>query len=84
MNDFLTAVRKHWGVESDNRVGDLSFQEDRVKTGNGNQAQVMGSLRTLAIRIFRKAGISNFQAAVEKFTDCTDKFEDMLHKINFI
>jgi predicted transposase YbfD/YdcC len=83
-HDFLTAIRKHWGAESDNWLRDVIFQEDSVKTKNGNQAQVMGSLRTLAMRIFRKAGISNFQAAAERFADCPDKFRDMLRCVHFI
>ncbi|QTA88815.1 ISAs1 family transposase [Desulfonema magnum] len=82
--EFLTAIRGHWGVESDNWIRDVTFQEDKVRAKDKNQAQVMGILRTLAMKIFRAVGISNFQAAIEKFTDCTDKFENMLRRINFI
>ena len=82
--EFLTAIRGHWGVESDNWIRDVTFQEDKVRAKDKNQAQVMATLRTLAMKIFRAVGISNFQAAIEKFTDCTDKFENMLRRINFI
>jgi len=82
--EFLMAIRGHRGVESDNRIRDVTFQEDNVRVKDKNQAQVMGILRTLAMKIFRTVGISNFQAAIETFTDCTDKFENMLRGVNFI
>jgi len=71
-------------VESDNRIRDVTFQEDKARVKDKNQAQVMGTLRTLAMKIFSAVGISNFQAAIEKFTDCADKFENMLRRVNFI
>jgi predicted transposase YbfD/YdcC len=79
--DFLKAVRGHWCVESDNRIRDVIFQEDRVRTKDRNQAGVMGTLRTPAMKIFRMAKISNFQAAVERFSDCTNEFGEMLRRI---
>jgi len=81
---LFTAIRKHWGVESDNYIRDVTFNEDRVRTTNGNQGQVLASLRTLATRLFREAKIQNFQAALEKFSDCPDHFQNFLKQYRFL
>jgi len=82
--ELFTAIRKHWGVESDNYIRDVTFNEDRVRTTNGNQGQVLASLRTLATRLFREAKIQNFQAALEKFSDCPDHFQNFLKQYRFL
>jgi predicted transposase YbfD/YdcC len=82
--DLAQAIRRHWGVESDNWIRDVTFGEDQVRTKSGNQAHIMARLRTLAIDLFRKAGIQNFQAAIETFVDCPDEFEAMLQRVGFL
>ena len=82
--ELTNAIRNHWTVESDNWIRDVVFGEDGVKNKQGNQAQIMGSFRTLTMRLFRKAGIKKIQAAVETFNDCADKFKIMLKKVNFL
>jgi predicted transposase YbfD/YdcC len=82
--ELFQAIRGHWGVEADNYIRDVSFQEDRVKTKHGNQAQVLASLRTLAIQLFREAGLVNFKAALETFADCPDQFETFLIQYGFL
>jgi predicted transposase YbfD/YdcC len=81
---LVQAVREHWSAESDNWIRDVTFEEDQTKTKNGDQAQAMAGLRTLAMRLFRKANIQNFQAAIETFVDCPDKFEAMLRRVGFL
>ena len=66
-NELAQAIRKHWGVESNNWIRDVTFGEDSVKTKAGNQAHIMGSLRGLAIELIRKTSPKNFKAAIEKF-----------------
>ena len=54
---ILDIVRGHWSIE--NRVHwvrDVTFDEDRCRIRKGNGAQVMASLRNLAISILRLAG----------------------------
>lgn len=82
--ELFIAVRKHWSVESDNYIRDVSFKEDAVRTKNSNQGQVLASLRTVAMRLFREAKISNFQAALEKFSDCPEQFEIFLKQYGFL
>ena len=82
--ELAQAVRGHWGVESNNWIRDATFGEDGVKTKAGNQAQVMGLLRGLAIELIRKTMPKNFQAAIDKFVDSPDALEAMLLQVNFL
>ncbi|MBC8263818.1 MAG: ISAs1 family transposase [Anaerolineales bacterium] len=77
-NELFTAIRGHWGVESENWIRDVTFNEDNVKTKCADQAHVMACLRTFVVKLFRKANLKNFQAALETFCDCPDKFEVFL------
>jgi len=78
--ELFTAVRQHWGVESENYIRDTTFQEDHVRTQDANQGQVLACLRTLAIRLLREAQLPNFRAALERFSDCPNQFEAFLHQ----
>jgi len=49
--ELTGAIRQHWHVESDNWIRDVTFDEDNVKTTSANQAQGMGCLRSLAMRL---------------------------------
>jgi predicted transposase YbfD/YdcC len=82
--ELFQAIRGHWGVEADNYIRDVSFQEDKVRTKYGNQAQVLASFRTLAIQLFREAGFVNFKATLEAFADCPDQFETFLIQYGFL
>jgi len=82
--ELFTAIREHWGVEADNYIRDVSFEEDKVKTKNGNQGQVLATLRTLAMQLFREAKIKNFRAALETFSDCPQQFETFLKQYGFL
>lgn len=77
-------IRGHWGVEADNYIRDKTFKEDEVKTKYGNQAQIMGRLRSLAMSLIRKTGAKNFQAAIETFTDSPSSLEAMLKQEKFL
>ena len=77
-SELFTAIRRHWGVESENWIRDVTFNEDNVKTKCVDQAHVMACLRTFVVKLFRKANLKNFQAALETFCDCPDKFEAFL------
>ncbi len=54
---ILNLARGHWSIE--NRlhwVRDVTFDEDRCQIRKGNGAQVMATLRNLAISLLRMAG----------------------------
>lgn len=82
--ELVGAIRKHWGVESNNWILDVTFDEDNVRTKASNQAHIMGRLRGLIIQIFRKAKIQNFQATIEKLCDSVDEMKNMLRQVNFL
>jgi predicted transposase YbfD/YdcC len=83
-DELVRAIRGHWGVESNNWIRDVTFKEDGVKTKAGNQAQVMGLLRGLAIELIRKTMPKNFQAAIDKFVDSPDDLKSMLLQVNLL
>lgn len=54
---ILNLARGHWAIE--NRlhwVRDVTFDEDRSQVRKGNGAQIMASLRNIAISLLRMAG----------------------------
>jgi predicted transposase YbfD/YdcC len=82
--ELAHAIRNHWGVESNNWIRDVTFNEDNIKTKSGNQAQIMGRLRGFAIALLRKTAVKNFQAAIEKFADSVFDLESMLRQVKFL
>jgi len=82
--ELTQAIRRHWGVESNNWIRDVTFKEDHIKTKAGNQAQIMALLRGLAIELIRKTSPKNFQAAIENFTDSVATLESMLKHVKFL
>jgi len=82
--ELTQAIRCHWGVESNNWIRDVTFNEDRIKTKAGNQSQIMALLRGLAIELIRKTSPKNFQAAIENFTDSVSTLESMLKQVKFL
>jgi predicted transposase YbfD/YdcC len=78
------AIRQHWHVESDNWIRDVTLNEDHIKTTSTNQAQIMGCLRSLAMRLLRRFNVKNFQEALEDFADCPSRFEALLRRVKFL
>jgi predicted transposase YbfD/YdcC len=76
--ELFTAIRRHWGVESENWIRDVTCDEDNVKTKCADPTHVMACLRTFVVQLFRKADLEHFQAALETFCDCPDKFAAFL------
>ena len=82
--ELTQAIRCHWGVESNNWIRDVTFNEDHTKTKAGNQSQIMALLRGLAIELIRKTSPKNFQAAIENFADSVSTLESMLKEVKFL
>ena len=82
--DLNQAIRGHWQVESNNYIRDVTLHEDQVKTKSGAQAQVMAGLRTLALQLLRKAGLTNIQEALDNFADCPNLFKQFLEQVGFL
>lgn len=78
------AVRKHWGVESNNWILDATFDEDALQVKDGNQSQVMGKLRSFAANVVRWSGAENFRAKIEEFIDLPETLISTLTQVNFL
>lgn len=62
---LLALNRQHWGIENGvHYVRDMSFDEDRCRIRQGAGAQVMATLRNLAISLLRLAGAASIAAAL--------------------
>ena len=81
---LIQTIRCHWGVESNNWIRDVTFNEDRIKTKAGNQPQIKALLRGLAIELIRKTSPKNFQATIENFADSVFTLELMLKQVKFL
>ncbi|MCF7971802.1 MAG: hypothetical protein K9L22_11640 [Methylococcaceae bacterium] len=84
IEELFDAIRFHWGVESNNWIRDVTFNEDHIKTKAGNQAQIMALLRGLSIELIRKTAPKNFQAAIENLADSVTNLEGMLRQVKFL
>src|SRR6267378_7596739 len=62
----------------------VTFDEDNIKTTSANQAQGMGCLRSVAMRLLRRFNVKNFQEALEDFADCPSRFEALLRRVKFL
>jgi Transposase DDE domain len=62
---LLTLNRRHWSIENGlHYVRDMSFDEDRCRIRKHAGAQVMASLRNLAISLLRLAGAIHIAPAL--------------------
>lgn len=82
--ELASTIRKHWGVESNNWILDVTLEEDNVQVKNGNQSQIMGKLRCFAANILRWSGAKNFQEKIEEFIDVPGALISTLEQVNFL
>ena len=62
---LLDSSRKHWCIENRlHYVRDVTFDEDRSRVRRGAGAQVMASIRNLALSILRIAGARYIPSAL--------------------
>jgi predicted transposase YbfD/YdcC len=78
------AIRKHWSVETNNHVRDVSFMEDALQTKFKHVAQPISLIRTLIINALQKQKIKNIVQKLEEFMDDFNSLIDFLKKINFL
>ena len=72
---LLSLNRGHWSIE--NRlhwVRDVTFDEDRSRVRRGTGAQVMASLRNLAVSLLRMAGADYIPCALRHCARQADCF----------
>lgn len=81
---LISAVRNHWGVESNNWLLDVTFNEDNIKIKGGNQAQVLGRLRSLSVDLMRRSGVTKIKEAIENYADSNPTLLKMLKQVKFL
>ena len=64
--ELFTAIRGHWGCEADHWIRDVTLQEDQIPVQQPTQAHVLGTLRTLVLGLFRRAGVGNVRALLDE------------------
>jgi predicted transposase YbfD/YdcC len=82
--DLFTALRGHWGCEADHWIRDVTLQEDQIHVKQPTQAHVLGSLRTLVIGLFRRAGVGNMRAMLDSLADSPSLFTQLLCQVGFL
>jgi predicted transposase YbfD/YdcC len=82
--ELFTAIRGHWGCEADHWRRDVTWHEDQIRLTQPAQAHVLGVLRTLALRVFRRAGCTNFQALLDTLTDSPLQFTQLLCQVGLL
>jgi predicted transposase YbfD/YdcC len=78
------AVRRHWSIETDNHIRDVTLGEDKVKTQKGNRTRAEATIRTIALEWLKLENPQNYMAALEQFADSETKMTEFLIKYNFI
>jgi hypothetical protein len=82
--DLFAAIRGHWGCEADHWIRDVTLQEDQIPIKQPTQAHVLGSLRTLVLGLFRRAGVSNMRAMLDSLADSPSLFTQLLCQVGFL
>jgi hypothetical protein len=79
---LLSLNRRHWSIENGlHYVRDMSFDEDRCRIRKHAGAQVMASLRNLAISLLRLAGAVNIAPALRA---CARNFQRPLRLLGLV
>lgn len=81
--ELFMAIRRHWAVEADNYVRDVTMGEDKVKTPKGALTRTLAVARTWAVQLLRKSGATNLKAQMECFADKKEDLYKFLKIINF-
>ena len=82
--ELFAAIRGHWGCEADHWIRDVTLQEDQIPIKQPTQAHVLGSLRTLVLGLFRRAGVSNMRAMLDSLADSPSLFTQLLCQVRFL
>lgn len=82
--ELFTAIRGHWGCEADHWRRDVIWHEDQMRVTQPTQAHGLGVLRTVALRVFRRAGSLNFRALLDTLADSPHQFAQLLCQVGFL
>jgi hypothetical protein len=60
------------------------LNEDNIKIKDGNQAQVLGRLRSLSADLIRRSGVTKIKEAIESYADSNPTLLKMLKQVKFL
>lgn len=82
--ELFDAIRGHWRIESMHYIRDVTFNEDRIRTKDPNEGQILSLLRTIALTFLHHEHPTNVRAMLEKFADLPDSLHDLLISSNVL
>ncbi len=68
-DELFDAIRGHWGVEVMHYKRDVILSEDDLRTSKAGVSRLVGSLRTLVMRLLERVTIQNMAAQLDAFAD---------------
>ena len=82
--EIAEAIRRHWQVETNNHLRDVTLQEDAMRTQERIVSRIMAEVRTLATTILSCLNCENKKAQLENFADDFDSLIVTLNAFNFL
>jgi predicted transposase YbfD/YdcC len=68
-HELFRAVRRHWGIEVNNHIRDVTFKEDHLKTKEPLISEVMACCRTIILNMLSRLHPDNIKAQLDAFAD---------------
>ena len=84
MKESCEAIRKHWQVEVNNHVRDMTLAEDKLCVKKPIVNRVMAGVRTLALAILKLTKCCNKKAKLDDFADDFGSLILCLKSIHFL
>jgi predicted transposase YbfD/YdcC len=84
VGELCVAIRRHWSVETNNHIRDVTLNEDKLRSKNKNVNRVLAGIRTLVTQVLNKTKCLNKKAQIEDFADNFDLLLATLKKFNFL
>ena len=85
-NDFelFDAIRRHWNVEVNNYIRDVTLKEDQLKTKEPLIARNLAICRTLLLNLLYQLKLKNIKAKLEEFAHDFQILINWLKEIKFL
>lgn len=65
--ELFQTIRKHWAIEADNWVRDVTLREDKIRTKNNEMMQVLAVYITASINLMRQQKHKNIKKSIEDY-----------------
>ena len=82
--ELFRAVRRHWSIEVNNHIREVTFREDHLKTKEPLISQIMACCRTILINLLSKLPLDNIKAKLDAFADNLQMLLNWMSEINLL